>query len=313
MTWACPGGEILLVGASVRAAAFSARRAGLRVWAVDLFADRDLRAVAEGVRRCPPEEYPDGLMARADGWPAVPLAYTGWLEDRPDLIASWSSRRPLLGCAASALARARSPAFVAATLRDAGLPSLEVRDSPAEGFLKKRLGRSHYWQRFRSGVCGSTCFFAGERLECRGHTRQIILDGYRYGGSVGPWEVPSGDVLRRTGRVLYEACGLVGPFGVDWILSDGVPWVTEVNPRYPASWEVLEWAGPRGGAVGKRIVYAEEDFAFPAAGPWDADITDDVWRRPGFADIPEAGERIEAGQPVYTAVTVSPGAGRPDS
>src|SRR5262245_28665656 len=50
-----PGGDVdnlLIFGASVRAAAFSALRAGMRPWCADLFADADLRG------RCPAMQLP---------------------------------------------------------------------------------------------------------------------------------------------------------------------------------------------------------------------------------------------------------------
>src|SRR6202030_2218911 len=54
--------QVLLIGASTRAAAFSALRAGLRPWCADLFNDADLRG------RCPsvalvPGTYPQGFVA----------------------------------------------------------------------------------------------------------------------------------------------------------------------------------------------------------------------------------------------------------
>ena len=49
------GPNLLIFGASVRAAAFSALRAGLQPWCADLFADADLRA------RCPTIQVPPGL------------------------------------------------------------------------------------------------------------------------------------------------------------------------------------------------------------------------------------------------------------
>ena len=42
-------GRILILGASARAAAASALRAGLEPFAIDLFADRDTRQNADGV------------------------------------------------------------------------------------------------------------------------------------------------------------------------------------------------------------------------------------------------------------------------
>ena len=55
------GPSLLIFGASVRAAAFSALRAGLQPWCADLFADADLRARCPTIR-VPAEVYPDGFL-----------------------------------------------------------------------------------------------------------------------------------------------------------------------------------------------------------------------------------------------------------
>src|SRR5216683_2016111 len=87
--------HLLILGASARAAAFSALRAGLRPWCADLFADRDLQA------RCPVQRlsngYPQGFaqMIRSDQ--PGPWLYTGGLENWPKLVRSWQRRRPLWG------------------------------------------------------------------------------------------------------------------------------------------------------------------------------------------------------------------------
>ena len=43
------------------------------------------------------------------------------------------------------------------------------------------------------------------------------------------------------GSLLTRKCGLRGLFGVDGIFYDGAFWPVEVNPRYTASVEVLEY------------------------------------------------------------------------
>ena len=76
---------LAIVGASVRAAAMSALRAGLAPVAVDLFADADLRAL------CPAERvtsYPRGLAEWLADAPAGAWLYTGGLENHPVLVAS---------------------------------------------------------------------------------------------------------------------------------------------------------------------------------------------------------------------------------
>src|SRR5438094_10464728 len=94
---------IVIFGASVRAAAFSALRAGLQPWCADLFADADLQA------RCPATRlagaYPEGFEALAAGdWPG-PWLYTGGLENHPALVQRLAQRRPLWGNDETVLAR----------------------------------------------------------------------------------------------------------------------------------------------------------------------------------------------------------------
>src|SRR5262249_48786720 len=112
---------LIVLGASGRAAAFSALRAGLRPWCADLFGDLDLRA------RCPttvllPPRYPDGLIASLAEPPPGRWMYTGALENRPRLIHQLACRRPLWGNDGPVLDLVRSPQRVAQVLTAAGLP-----------------------------------------------------------------------------------------------------------------------------------------------------------------------------------------------
>src|SRR5262249_14443805 len=134
--------RVIIFGASVRAAAFSALRAGLSPWCADLFADADLR------RRCPvlpvpADEYPDAFRAAAARGPEGPWMYTGGLENRPALVGALARSRPLWGNGAEVLRRVRSPGMVAASLRRAGFPCPEVRhraeEVPAGRWLVKPL------------------------------------------------------------------------------------------------------------------------------------------------------------------------------
>jgi predicted ATP-grasp superfamily ATP-dependent carboligase len=133
--------------------------------------------------------------------------------------------------------------------------------------------------------------------------------------------------IRVLGDTLARAFGLVGLFGVDLILRDGLPWPVEINPRYTASVEVLElalgralltehrracestgpWAGvtpdspapSRHRVVGKVILFATERCRFPDLNLGPA-ATADAFQVPRFGDIPRAGTVIEEGWPVMT-------------
>ena len=112
---------VVLVGGSVRAAAFSALRAGLTPWCLDLFADVDLQAAAT-VERLPLADYPHGLPALLAQAPPGPLVYTGALENYPQLIETIANDRPVWGNDSEALRRSRDPFFVAHLLDMAGIP-----------------------------------------------------------------------------------------------------------------------------------------------------------------------------------------------
>ena len=329
-----------VVGASARAAAMSLLRAGFSPWAVDLFADRDLKRIAP-TKRCPFDRYPDALPELCDGFPPGPVLYTGGLENYPDVVRELATRRPLWGNGPDVLERVRDP-FRLAENGFAVPPVLPTTSPPSAGrWLRKPLrsagglgirfarpddepSPNHYLQEFVPGPARSA-IFVNEAL--MGVTEQLIgvdwlhAKPFAYAGNIGSVMVP----------FEMQPLGLCGPWGMDFIQSPIGPVLIEVNPRYTAAVEVLEHAlgvsawgavlGERRGVsppcsllstsglrrdarhvIGKAIYFAPDSITFPAAGPWDADLAGDFdpWRLPAFADIPEVGEVIEAGSPVLT-------------
>lgn len=119
--------RIWIVGASSRAAAFSALRAGYCVTAIDLFADADLCARATAIR------VPSLTSLREPTWrPSAgsPWMYTGGLENDPELVAKWSEQSELLGNGADVLRQVRSPEILFTRLAAAGWPTLPWSLSP---------------------------------------------------------------------------------------------------------------------------------------------------------------------------------------
>jgi predicted ATP-grasp superfamily ATP-dependent carboligase len=157
---------------------------------------------------------------------------------------------------------------------------------------------------------------------------------FGYAGSVGPWPVSATAEARieALGRVLALSFDLVGLFGVDLILRDGIPWPVEVNPRYTASVEVLELAlgrslfaehcracapkldlpdapgepgrTDRTPVVGKMILFATRRCRFPEQSEWPADDFD-PFRVPQLADVPHPGTSFEPGEPVLTLLAAA--------
>src|SRR5262245_39322822 len=111
-------GPLIVLGASVRAAAFSALRAGFFPHAVDLFADRDLAAVCKAVKVA---NYPHDFIAALAAAPNAPWIYTGGLENYPRLIDRLTTIRPLLGHHGDVVRQVRDPRQLADAARAAGL------------------------------------------------------------------------------------------------------------------------------------------------------------------------------------------------
>lgn len=115
--------RLLIVGASTRAAAASAVRAGLRPVCVDRFGDEDLRKIATVVA------VNDDLHRTLDvilALPPMPWMYTGSLENDPKFIAAVSERHALAGNPPDVLKLVRDPFWLERTLRTNDLPALRV-------------------------------------------------------------------------------------------------------------------------------------------------------------------------------------------
>lgn len=350
--------NLLIVGASARAAAFSALRAGLHPWCVDLFADVDLQQRCAVTRLT--ERYPEGFGRFIESDVPGPWMYTGGLENRPGLVEEWAKYRPLWGNDELCLVVSRDPKYLTVSTRglDSCAPALRRpgQTPPASGrwLLKPRRGaggigirfltpvedswdkNDFYCQEYIEGQSLSLLYLGGERTaQLLGITRQLVGETwlhaapFHYCGSIGPLDPRSiqRPSLGELGHQIASESFLYGLFGIDGVLRERAFWPVEINPRYTASVEVLElatgspmlgWHGhvfaqgrlpplpmPAKSAyrtIGKAILFARDDLHFPADGPWMAELRSPkpVHELPNFADIPAAGARIEAGQPILT-------------
>ena len=200
---------LILLGASVRAAATSALRAGWTPWCADLFADADLERIAP-VRKVALHQYPRGLLDTLADAPPGPVIYAGALENYPGLIRRID--RQLWGNPPAVLRAIRNPGRWTRCLQAAGLPCPAIADGPMPGgrwLLKPRRSaggigvlpyagqpfppRSHFLQQRLDGQPVSAVFLGvGRTAILLGATEQIIAadrlnaTGFHYAGSVGP-------------------------------------------------------------------------------------------------------------------------------
>ena len=263
---------LIVIGASARAAAFSAARAGFSPWWIDQFGDADLRTAFPG-RQVPPRHYPRGILDAIATAPRVPWLYTGALENHLEVLDRLGATRPLLGNDRSVCERVRSPWLLQSCLRDAGIPFPETppfdsAPGPGADWIVKSLrgaggqgirtlrsgsdaGAGCYVQRLIAGESLSAVFIGnGRDAVPLGVTRQLVglpefhAAAFSYCGSIGPEPLAGeeGDAWLRIGSVLAGEFGLRGIFGVDALRAPGGITPVEVNPRYTASVEVLERA-----------------------------------------------------------------------
>jgi predicted ATP-grasp superfamily ATP-dependent carboligase len=200
-----------------------------------------------------------------------------------------------------------------------------------------------YLQEFIDGIPGSVVFAAaGGRAVPLGIFRQLIGDavfgasGFQYCGNIlgagdEPYDAAFSEAVCDLARAVADGFGLVGVNGIDFVVRDGVPYPTEVNPRWCASMELVERAygvsvfGAHAGAcaagelpdfdlvraqrgtshaLGKAVVFAQHDVAAGDLNRQQGDTCEDGG--PAIRDVPRAGSRIPAGRPICTVFAAAP-------
>lgn len=268
--------DVLILGASARAAAMSAVRAGWRVWAADLFGDEDLQATAFRYRAIKNyRELPDAI---AD-WPTMPWIATGALENHPKLIERLSKERPFWGTPPEVMRKVRSPRLLYHALIEAGRPALAIwlgksapppdgrwmlkpkRSAGGQGVMvwdesaagsaevSALSGKPHDFQQRAEGEPMSALFLSeGERISLIGVSRLLNANApgppFGYGGAVGPIVLKESletEILEQ-GFAVGRAFALRGLWGMDFLCDGSRAWVCEINPRYTATVELYEQA-----------------------------------------------------------------------
>jgi predicted ATP-grasp superfamily ATP-dependent carboligase len=286
------------------------------------------------------------------------IAYTANLENYPQVVHRFSRQHSLIGNPAGVLKRVRDGSQLYPLLDGAGLAVPETifhangrRATPERRWLNKPIlsggghrvtfarpggspKRGFLLQEFIPGLPCSASFVAnGEQAVVLGLCEQLVGmpqfggHGFHYCGNLAPLaaveDSPPGpavrDQVQRIASLLTRSFGLVGVNGFDFILQDGRVFLTEVNPRYSASMELIEKVSslpvfdlhyravvnrslpeiipapiekrnlPR--YYGKAILYAEKEILTPNT---------HRWLQSGAGDIPLPGERIQSGKPVCT-------------
>jgi predicted ATP-grasp superfamily ATP-dependent carboligase len=184
-------------------------------------------------------------------------------------------------------------------------------------------------ERIDGVACSAAAIGDGADAVVLGLTEQLVgrrafgVRGHRWCGNLVPPRLPAGEHEALLGQAraicscLAGTFALRGLFGVDVMWDGERAWTIEVNPRPTASLEAIDAAygvgvfdmhlracagelplaeSERAGAAGKAVLFATEDVV----------IGDSVrWLENGVRDVPHPGERIAAGHPICTLVSVA--------
>jgi predicted ATP-grasp superfamily ATP-dependent carboligase len=269
-----PPFDLAVIALSARALARSARRAGLNVLALDLFADADTREHATEAVRIPMRRGVVAfdrralLSALANHAPeGLPVVLGAGFEHAPNLMRAIARRNPVLGASSETVALLKNPEAFAGLLDDLGVrrPALAAHGAPsadASRWLSKRAGASG-GAHIRFGTTQGARRYLQERVDGRPVSALFLADGakaqvlgfseqwvdptpaapFRYGGAVGPVPV-SADLKTQAATALdrlVSATRLKGLASADMILPDEQNFVLlEINPRPGATLDVFD-------------------------------------------------------------------------
>jgi uncharacterized protein len=290
------------------------------------------------------------------------VAYTSNLENHPAMIRRIAGDRPVIGNSPETIASVRNWEKLFDGLQQAGFSIPETffaDDGPIADEVRRWLvkpllsggGRGitlaqggqraddqSMLQEYIEGKSCSASFIANGR-ECAviGIAQQLVgmhqfgSKGFRYCGNILPLPemlIPEKskcilEQVRSIAGFLTWEYGLVGVNGMDFILNGEQVFLTEVNPRYSASMELierayglpvfhlhaqalldgkipefrLETAFEDSRFFGKAILFAERDVIAPDTRSWIEKT---------LRDVPESGEKLQKGSPVCTVLTSEP-------
>jgi uncharacterized protein len=353
--------RILILGISVRAMVESAVNSKYAAAALDAFGDRDVAAIAEShsLHHDFQVRYsPNALFDASRGLEFDAIAYTANLENHPEVLRRFAENCRIIGNSPQTVEAVRNWAALFPRLKEAGFsvpetifrgkmsapdpsgrwlvkPVLSGGGHGIEFFQREKLpGKNFMLQKFITGKSCSASFVANGR-DCVlvGITEQLVglgafgAQGFRYCGNVLPVREAVDRVIpekvRRLAEFLTQEYGLTGVNGFDFILHGDQVTLTEINPRYSASMELIERAYGlpifqlhtkatldgtlpdfmlesvlnRGMYYGKAVLFAENEATAPDT---------HGWINRGIKDVPASGESLRKGGPVCTILADGP-------
>jgi uncharacterized protein len=268
-----PNKAVIIIAASGRALAASARRGGYLPLVVDWFGDADTLALA-AAHACLENGLACGMTADAldaamsgvtKGYQPLGIVCGTGFEDRPELLERLARQWHIFGCSPETVRLVKDPLTFASLCRDCAVPHPDIsiaRPSDAAGWLAKRkggAGGSHvgaaaeraaanvYYQRRVSGEPVSALLLAdGHGARILGFSTQWASptshQPYRYGGAIRPALLADDTSNRLEDSVhrIARAIPLLGLCSADFLVDGEDFRLLEVNPRPGATLDIFD-------------------------------------------------------------------------
>ena len=267
--------QYLIISQSGRALATSAKRAGIDVHVIDLFADEDTventlsnTSVTGFSGGNNPETLIELVAEYANNNPGLCVVIGSGFEECPELLTQLEQRFSVIGNHSSAIRQLKDPTVFFNKLEELALPYPEYITDVVQGnsgnFLIKTMGCAgggHIRHYTNDSLLTSTCFLQ-VFLRGKNYSATFIADGqsfyvlgfnetwvcqensdFTFAGAVSNVNLP--DNLRQQVntaiRHLVVAFELKGLCGLDFIVEEsGQYFILEVNPRPTATFELYE-------------------------------------------------------------------------
>jgi uncharacterized protein len=267
---------MLVIDVSARALACAAHKAGIPVYALDMFNDIDTQECVVASRQVKANRWEfdlDDLLTEAESLcpKNTPLTFGSGFESHPELLEELARGRRLYGNSPELIKKIKDPAYFFGLLKKLGIPhpptALTKPQSSTTPWLVKTIGGTGgyhiqpldseteypsnvYFQAELHGTPHSILFLAN------GHDSQVIgyseffdnrellpLEDYCYHGAVSVFNMPFQAQLEEAIQAIVAETGLCGLCAMDIMLNANGFHVLEINPRPSASFELHQIKG----------------------------------------------------------------------
>ena len=255
-----PRPRVVVLGASTRAGVFSVLRAGFEPYAIDQFADADLKFMTsvESVETLSitSDSANSPVLSALQKYADLPILYAGGMENQPQLLEQLEQKHAIWGADLAAIEKVRQPKQLAdglTNVRQRVLPVQAGNDPPPrdgtwlikpiasaggqgisvwdESAPHHNLDEKHYFQKRVEGKVYSALFIAEKTpgdVRFVGMTRQLVgcpelhAGPFAWCGNIGPAFLPieAEFLIRRWGNILKWKFGLSGLYGIDFIVNE---------------------------------------------------------------------------------------------